>query len=141
MTVRRTLYPNLAFHQHSHLLHFSVQFLQLSLLLALDVKVLNQVRYIVIVIVIICSSIRWLLLSLLNRLVRFGELAQRCKGIRAELVKNSRYEFRKFFHLTGTIDGKCVRGNGSVNLKKGSGNMSNDSQDKNVDHVTHLWVL
>lgn len=63
---------------HPHL----VQLLEVAaLLLTLNIKVLHQIRDIIIIVILLCSSTaRWSwLLPLLDRLVRFRELAQRCQ--------------------------------------------------------------
>ena len=96
-----------------------VELLKLTLILSslvfYSVKVLHQVGNVVVI--VIWGSIRWSLLVLLNSLVGFGELAEGRERIGSELVEDTGNELRELLHLTGTVNGERVGGNGRVNCE------------------------
>ena len=95
----------------------SVQFFQLAalflLLLLFHIKVLHQVRYVVVV-VVRPSAGAGALLALLGRLIGFCELSQRRERVGAELVEDAWDELCELLDVSRAVDGECVSGYGGV---------------------------
>ena len=71
--------------------------------LALEGLACNQIWDIVIVLLLVLT-----LLLLLHGLVALGELAERCKGVWAKLVKDTWDKLGELLVLTVTVDGEGV---------------------------------
>lgn len=69
----------------------------------LEVLPSHQIRNIIIVVVLLIITFR-----LLHRLVAFGQLSERSKGVGAELVEDSWNELGELFVLTVAVDRKGV---------------------------------
>lgn len=101
----------------------SVELLELGAVLSglvlHGVKVLDEVGDVIII--VICSCVRWSLLVLLDSLVGLGELTQRCERVGSELIEDTGNELRELLHLTGTVNGEGVGGKGRVDCEYDAG--------------------
>lgn len=86
----------------------------------LDVKVLDEVRHVVVVVVFRRRAAPWPSTLALDRLIRLGELAQRRERVGAKLVEDARHELGKLLDVPGAVDGECVGGEGGVHCELGA---------------------
>lgn len=87
----------------------------LDISLALKVLALDEIGDVVLVLVVVSLGALDALAALwLQRLVRFGELAERGQRVRAELVQDAWDELREVLVLAVAVDCKGVAGDGGV---------------------------
>lgn len=89
---------------------FASELCLLDVVLALEVLALDQLRYLVIVVVLLLA-----LGALLHALVALGQLAERGERVGAELVEDARDELGELLVLTVAVEGEGVGGDRGVN--------------------------
>lgn len=81
--------------------------------IALEVLTLNQIRDIILLVVLLALTTG---LVLLHVLVAFGELAERGEAVGAKLVQDTGDELGEFLLLAVTVEGEGVGGDGGVDF-------------------------
>jgi hypothetical protein len=89
----------------------SIRYGMIKILLdiALEVLALNQIRDIILIIILLLTG-----LVLLHVLVALGELAEGSKAVGAKLVQDTGDELGEFLLLTVTVESEGVGGDGGV---------------------------
>lgn len=82
----------------------------LDVVLALEVLALDELRYLVIIVVLLLA-----LSALLHALVALGKLAEGSERVGAELVEDTGDELGELLVLTVAVEGEGVGGDGGVN--------------------------
>jgi ABC-type uncharacterized transport system permease subunit len=93
-----------------------IHHLNVSCLFDLSLKVLpsDQIRDVIIIVIVLLVITT---AFLLHGLVTLGELSERSKGVGAELVEDTGYEFSKFLVFTVTVDSEGIGWDGGVNCR------------------------
>ena len=81
--------------------------------IALEVLTLNQIRDIILLVVLLALTTG---LVLLHVLVALGELAERGEAVGAKLVQDTGDELGEFLLLAVTVEGEGVGGDGGVDF-------------------------